>query len=200
MFAPKESDLYPQPQTFKVHPDPALADILEGHFRPGFFTGVCTVVMKLFPAVFGTTGGGTAVFGKKDYQQLPGDPHAWCSSWRCRSPSSGPTSPRAEGGLALSSRNGYLSAEQLRASPRPVAPPCTALAQAARQGQQPLPVLEAQATASPQCPGLADRLPDGAPARQPAKPAAAAQLAERPAGGPGRSAPGQHALDRQPGV
>ena len=40
----------PEPQTFKVVPDPALADILEGEFRPGFFTGVCTVVMKLFQA------------------------------------------------------------------------------------------------------------------------------------------------------
>jgi len=43
VFAPRESELYPQPQTFKVVPDPAIADILEGHFRPGFFTGVCTV-------------------------------------------------------------------------------------------------------------------------------------------------------------
>ena len=40
LFAPGEQDLYPQPQTFKVQPDPALADILEGHFRPGFFIGV----------------------------------------------------------------------------------------------------------------------------------------------------------------
>ena len=52
LFAPREADLYPTPQTFKVQPDPALADMLEGHFRPGFFTGVCTVVMKLFSAVF----------------------------------------------------------------------------------------------------------------------------------------------------
>ena len=40
--------MYPQPQTFRVKPDPALADILEGFYRPGFFEGVCTVVMKLF--------------------------------------------------------------------------------------------------------------------------------------------------------
>lgn len=107
LFAPREADLYPEPQTFKVHPDPALADMLEGHFRPGFFVGVSTVVMKLFACVLGRTGG-TAVFGKKDYQQLlvirrmvqqfalPIDVVA------------GETR-RAADGLALSSRNGYLS-------------------------------------------------------------------------------------------
>src|ERR1044072_5044220 len=66
VFAADEREPYPQPQSFKVQPDPALADILEGHFRPGFFTGVCTVVMKLFQLVRPAV----AVFGKKDYQQL----------------------------------------------------------------------------------------------------------------------------------
>ena len=66
LFAPRETDLYPVPQTFKVHPDPALADMLEGHFRPGFFVGVSTVVMKLFSAVFGGRPCGVALFGKKD--------------------------------------------------------------------------------------------------------------------------------------
>jgi len=71
VFAPSEKELYPEPQTFKVHPPSALADILEGHFRPGFFIGVSTVVMKLFQCVFaGAKGQGHAVFGKKDYQQL----------------------------------------------------------------------------------------------------------------------------------
>jgi pantoate--beta-alanine ligase len=60
LFAPSEAELYPEPQTFKVQPDPLLADILEGHFRPGFFTGVGTVVMKLFMAVQPRV----AVFGK----------------------------------------------------------------------------------------------------------------------------------------
>ena len=108
LFAPREADLYPQPQTFKVLPDPSLADLLEGEFRPGFFTGVCTVVMKLFSAVFAGKAHGLAVFGKKDYQQLmvirrmvtqfalPIDIVA-ADTWR------------AEDGLALSSRNRYLS-------------------------------------------------------------------------------------------
>ena len=65
LFAPRENDLYPEPQVVKVHADPALADILEGHFRPGFFTGVSTVVMKLFMAVFAGKAQGSAVFGTK---------------------------------------------------------------------------------------------------------------------------------------
>ena len=51
VFAPSERELYPEPQAYKVNPPGALADILEGEFRPGFFTGVCTVVMKLFQCV-----------------------------------------------------------------------------------------------------------------------------------------------------
>ena len=111
LFAPREADLYPEPQTFKVVPDAALANLLEGEFRPGFFTGVCTVVMKLFSAVFAGKPEGIAVFGKKDYQQLmvirrmvqqfalPIDIVAADTS-------------RAEDGLALSSRNRYLSGDE----------------------------------------------------------------------------------------
>jgi pantoate--beta-alanine ligase len=112
VFAPSEKELYPEPQSFKVQPPPELADILEGHFRPGFFTGVCTVVLKLFNCVFSESQGSrVAVFGRKDYQQqmvirrmvqqlaLPVEIHT------------GETL-RASDGLALSSRNGYLSHEE----------------------------------------------------------------------------------------
>lgn len=109
VFAPSEREMYPEPQGFKVQPPPELADILEGHFRPGFFTGVCTVVMKLFQCVFSEAKGRrTALFGLKDYQQqlvikrmvrqfaLPIDIVSGATE-------------RAADGLALSSRNGYLS-------------------------------------------------------------------------------------------
>jgi pantoate--beta-alanine ligase len=105
VFAPAESELYPEAQTFRVQPDPALADVLEGHFRPGFFTGVCTVVMKLFqiaqPAV--------AVFGKKDYQQLA-VLRRMAEQFALPVRIEAGETLRAADGLALSSRNGYLSA------------------------------------------------------------------------------------------
>lgn len=110
LFAPREADLYPEPQTFKVHPDPALADMLEGHFRPGFFVGVSTVVMKLFACVLGATGG-TAVFGKKDYQQLMVIRHM-VRQFALPIEIVGSETCRAADGLALSSRNGYLSLEE----------------------------------------------------------------------------------------
>ena len=48
LFAPTEKDLYPEPQEFRVQPPNDLGNTLEGEFRPGFFTGVTTVVLKLF--------------------------------------------------------------------------------------------------------------------------------------------------------
>jgi pantoate--beta-alanine ligase len=120
IFAPQESELYPQPQTFKVHPDPALADILEGHFRPGFFTGVCTVVMKLFQCVQPRV----AVFGKKDYQQLAVI-RQMARQFALPITVEGIDTSRADDGLALSSRNGYLSPEQRQQA--------VALSQALRQ-------------------------------------------------------------------
>jgi len=108
VFAPRETDLYPEPQTFKMHPDPALADILEGQFRPGFFTGVSTVVMKLFSAVFSGHAAGVALFGQKDYQQLMVIRQMVRQFTLPIEIVGGPTC-RAPDGLALSSRNGYLN-------------------------------------------------------------------------------------------
>lgn len=142
LFAPKEQDLYPQPQTFKLQPNPALADILEGHFRPGFFTGVCTVVMKLFACVLGSTGG-VAVFGKKDYQQLLVIRHM-VQQFALPVQIIGIDTERAADGLALSSRNAYLSAEQ-RAQALALYTQLQWLAHQVRNTQQPLAQLEAQA-------------------------------------------------------
>ena len=144
LFAPHELDLYPEPQTFKVQPDAALADILEGHFRPGFFTGVCTVVMKLFQAVFATAGGGVAVFGQKDYQQLMVIRRMVRQFALPIEIMAAPTA-RAGSGLALSSRNGYLSDEQ-RVQAMALSQALKTLADASLQGGN-LADLEAQAMA-----------------------------------------------------
>jgi pantoate--beta-alanine ligase len=107
VFAPSEAELYPQAQTFKVHPPSELSDILEGHFRPGFFIGVCTVVMKLLAC----TQARTALFGKKDYQQLMVI-RGMVKQFALPVDIVGGETQRNEAGLALSSRNGYLSPAQ----------------------------------------------------------------------------------------
>jgi pantoate--beta-alanine ligase len=104
VFAPLEAEMYPQPQTFKVHPPTELADILEGHFRPGFFIGVCTVVLKLLAC----TQARTALFGKKDYQQLMVIRNM-VKQFAMPINIVGGETQRSEDGLALSSRNGYLT-------------------------------------------------------------------------------------------
>ena len=107
LFAPDEQELYPQPQGFKVIPPAQLGEILEGEVRPGFFTGVCTVVHKLFNIV----NPHWAIFGKKDYQQ-------WMVLRNMVSQMAldieviGVETARNETGLALSSRNAYLSPAQ----------------------------------------------------------------------------------------
>lgn len=142
VFAPDERELYPQPQTYKVAPDPAIADILEGHFRPGFFTGVCTVVMKLF----GCVRPAVAVFGKKDYQQLMVIRRMVEQFAMPISIEAGETC-RADSGLALSSRNGYLSdAERTKATE--LAAALRELAQGHRASPSSLAQLETEAAAS----------------------------------------------------
>lgn len=109
VFAPSEAELYPEPQGYKVQPPAALADILEGHFRPGFFTGVCTVVMKLFQCAFSEAKGERfAVFGKKDYQQQM-IIRRMVDQFALPVTVVSTETERAADGLALSSRNGYLS-------------------------------------------------------------------------------------------
>ncbi|MEK6592917.1 MAG: pantoate--beta-alanine ligase [Pseudomonadota bacterium] len=112
VFAPDEKEIYPEPQTFVVEPSD-LQHILDGAARPGHFRGVATVVLKLFNMVSPHS----AIFGKKDYQQyivlrdmvrqfalpieiIPAE------------------TVRAPDGLALSSRNAYLTPEERREAPR----------------------------------------------------------------------------------
>ncbi|OYT99054.1 MAG: pantoate--beta-alanine ligase [Burkholderiales bacterium PBB1] len=142
VFAPDEHELYPEPQTFKVLPDPALADILEGHFRPGFFTGVSTVVMKLFNAVQPRI----ALFGKKDYQQLLVI-RRMTRQFALPIVIEAAETSRADDGLALSSRNGYLSAGE-RTQAIELSQALGALAQRFGDGVAPLELLETQALAA----------------------------------------------------
>ena len=112
LFAPGEKDLYPEPQQYVVLPS-VIEDLLEGEFRPGHFRGVATVVLKLFN-IFQP---GVAVFGKKDYQQLM-VLRNMTRQLALPIEIIGGETVRAEDGLALSSRNGYLSAAERAEAPR----------------------------------------------------------------------------------
>jgi pantoate--beta-alanine ligase len=109
VFAPSAQEMYPEEQHCKVHPPASLAEILEGEFRAGFFIGVGTVVLKLFNIVRPSI----AVFGKKDYQQLLVIKNMTRQFALPIEIVSGET-VRESSGLALSSRNGYLSEAQHR--------------------------------------------------------------------------------------
>lgn len=111
VFAPDVAEMYPEPQTFQVLPP--LADELCGAHRPGHFAGVATVVLKLFNMVQPAS----AVFGKKDYQQLfilKGLVRQFNLPIRIVEAET----TRAADGLALSSRNGFLSATERAEAPR----------------------------------------------------------------------------------
>jgi pantoate--beta-alanine ligase len=112
LFAPDEQEMYPTPQVYRVQPPP-LAGELEGAFRPGFFDGVCTVVIKLLNLVQPDV----VVFGKKDRQQLK-IVRGMVQQFNMPILVVPAETVRAEDGLALSSRNGYLSASERVEAPR----------------------------------------------------------------------------------
>jgi pantoate--beta-alanine ligase len=103
VFTPDERELYPEPQIWKVMPPTDIGDVLEGASRPGFFTGVATVVLKLLNLVRTQI----AVFGKKDYQQLL-IVRAMCRQFALPIEILACETVRDADGLALSSRNRYL--------------------------------------------------------------------------------------------
>jgi pantoate--beta-alanine ligase len=111
VFAPEVTEIYPPGSLTRVSV-PQLGDVLEGEFRPGFFTGVATVVAKLLILVQPDV----ALFGEKDYQQLlvirrlVADLHIPVTI------EAGRTIREADG-LALSSRNTYLSGDERRIAP-----------------------------------------------------------------------------------
>ena len=112
VFAPEEATLYPQPQLVRVHPGP-LGEELEGRFRPGFFEGVATVVLKLLNCVQPRA----AAFGKKDYQQLV-VVRALVRQLELPVEIVAGETVREADGLAMSSRNAYLSAAERAEAPR----------------------------------------------------------------------------------
>ncbi|MDP2808949.1 MAG: pantoate--beta-alanine ligase [Rhodocyclaceae bacterium] len=116
LFAPSEAEMYPQTHGYigcHVEPPPALANVLEGEFRPGHFRGVATVVMKLFQIVRPDA----ALFGKKDWQQLRVIRNM-VADLNLPVKVSAIETARSSDGLALSSRNGYLSASERAEAPR----------------------------------------------------------------------------------
>ena len=113
LFAPTEAEMYPEPQSYRVSPPHDLGDILEGEFRPGFFVGVSTVVLKLFSCVQPRV----AVFGKKDFQQLM-IVRNMCRQFALPTEIVAHETVRDVDGLALSSRNRYLSEAERREAPR----------------------------------------------------------------------------------
>ena len=112
LFAPHEREMYPEPQSYRVSPPSDLGDILEGEFRPGFFVGVTTVVLKLFSCVQPQV----AVFGKKDYQQWM-IVRAMCRQFSLPTEIVAHETVRDSDGLALSSRNRFLSDKERREAP-----------------------------------------------------------------------------------
>jgi pantoate--beta-alanine ligase len=142
LFAPDEQLMYPEHQTYHVDPAPAQIAILEGEFRPGHFRGVATVVLKLLNIVQPDI----ALFGKKDYQQLMVLSNMVRQLALPVDVQPGET-VRADSGLALSSRNGYLSPDELAEAPR-LYRELTSICEAVRAGDHDFLKLETDAMAT----------------------------------------------------
>ena len=140
LFAPTEQDLYPEPQQYAVDP-PEIQNLLEGEFRPGHFRGVATVVLKLFNIVQPQI----AIFGKKDYQQLM-VLRNMTRQLALPIEIIGGEIVRAEDGLALSSRNGYLTPSERTEAPR-LNRVLNNLCDAVRNGEKDYTALERKAVA-----------------------------------------------------
>jgi pantoate--beta-alanine ligase len=147
LFAPQEAEMYPQPQTYQVEPPPEQAGILDGEFRPGHFRGVATVVMKLFQIVQPDV----ALFGKKDYQQLMVIRNM-VREFNLPIEIVGGETVRAADGLALSSRNGYLSVAERAEAPH-LFRVLTNVVEAVRAGSRDFAALEREAVLELQASG-----------------------------------------------
>jgi pantoate--beta-alanine ligase len=112
VFAPDVAEIFPVPQSYHIALPP-LADELCGAFRPGHFQGVATIVMKLFNIVQPKI----AAFGKKDYQQLA-IIRGMVADFALPVELLAGETMRAPDGLALSSRNGFLSDDERRTAPQ----------------------------------------------------------------------------------
>ena len=120
VFAPPVEEMYPRPQVTFVEVG-RVADHMEGRFRPGHFRGVATVVLKLFRIVQPDR----AYFGEKDAQQLAVI-RRMVQDLNLPVEISGVATVREPDGLALSSRNRHLSAEERAIAPRLYQALCTA--------------------------------------------------------------------------
>ncbi|SEK58465.1 pantothenate synthetase [Kosakonia sacchari] len=113
VFAPAPADIYPQGTEGQTYVDvPGLSTMLEGASRPGHFRGVSTIVSKLFNLVQPDI----ACFGEKDYQQLQLI-RKMVADMGYDIEIVGVPTVRAKDGLALSSRNGYLTADERKIAP-----------------------------------------------------------------------------------
>ncbi|WP_044182341.1 pantoate--beta-alanine ligase [Phytobacter massiliensis] len=114
VFAPAPADIYPQGTDTQTYVDvPGISTMLEGASRPGHFRGVSTIVSKLFNLVQPDI----ACFGEKDYQQLQLI-RKMVADMGYDIEIVGVPTVRAKDGLALSSRNGYLTADQRKIAPQ----------------------------------------------------------------------------------